>query len=341
LPQLKRYLLFTVDTEPDDPQWRGLGRGGWTHENLRGLPRLAASCRSMGVLPTFFLSHSVAVRPEAAQALLPLLRAGGCEVGAHLHPGDTPPFDGGGGDGEGGGSGRDHADNILRVPDGLLEEKFSALHREVEARFGRPAAYRSAAWTLDGRVVRLLERRGYLADSSVTPGVSWRLRGRPSYLGAPPGAYRLGYGDPAMPGASGIIEVPVSVYSPRRRDGSTLAGRLLGDLLTMPLGSRRGTAAALLKAVRPPPPQWLRPAFRSQAEMEDTARSLEGEAFLHVMCHSNEVWPGTSPYVKTQADLDAYYLRLEGFFRWALDRGYEPATVSGYARLAAASGRLA
>ena len=331
MPQLKRYLLFTVDTEPDDPLWRGLHRGGWTHENLRGLPRLASVCRSLGIRPTFFISHSAAVQVEAAGALLPLLRDGACEVGTHLHPGDTPPF-----------REREEAlvDNILKVPDGLLEEKFASLHWEVWSRFGRPTAYRSAAWTLDGRLVRLLERHGYRADSSVTPGVSWRLHGRPSYLDAPPGAYRLGYGDPAVPGGSGIVEVPVSVWSPGRLDGATLPGRVLGDLFTMPLGSRSGPAVSLVKAVRPSPPQWIRPAFRTQAQMEETAGSLADEEFLHVMCHSNELWPGASPYVKTRADLDAFYLRLEGFFRWALDRGYRPATVSGYAGLVEASGRL-
>jgi hypothetical protein len=108
----------------------------------------------------------------------------------------------------------------------------------------------------------------------------------------------------------------------------------------MPLGSRKGAAVSLVKAVRPLPPQWIRPAFRTREQMEETAQSLAGEEFLHVMCHSNEVWPGASPYVKTEADLDAFYGRLEGIFRWALERGYEPATVSGYAGMVEASGRL-
>lgn len=325
---MKRYLLFSVDTEPDDPLWQGLHRGGWTHENLRGLPRLAGFCRDLGVKPTFYISHSVAVRVEAAGALLPLLREGMCEVGAHLHPGDTPPF---------GHWDRESVDNVLKVPESLLEAKFANLHWEIWSRFGRPTSYRSAAWTLDGRVVKLLERHGYTADSSVTPGVSWRLNGRPSYLHAPRGAYRLGYGDPAVPGNSGIIEVPVSVWSPRRIDPATWAGRMQGDWTTMPMAARKGPVVDVIRALRPPPPQWIRPAFKSLPEMEEIARRLEGEEFLHVMCHSNEVWAGASPYVKTGEDLEAFYARLEGFFRYALAKGYIPASVSEYGAIHAAS----
>lgn len=328
---MKRYLLFSIDTEPDDPLWRGLHRGAWTHENLRGLPRLAALCRRMGVKPTFYVSHSTALHPGAAEALLPLLRDGHAEVGMHLHPGDTPPL---------GAWDKDAGDNVLKVPEALLEAKFDALHWEIWSRFGRPSSYRSAAWALDSRVVRLLEKHGYAADSSVTPGVSWRLHGRPSYLEAPNGAYRLGYGDPAIPGDSAVVEVPVSVWSPRRLDAGTMQGRFLGDLFTMPLGSRKGPVVRVVEAVRPPPPQWMRPAFKTLEEMKATARSLEGEGFLHVMVHSNEMWPGASPYVKTEADLDEFYRRLEGLFAFSLARGDTPATVTEYAHAAVASGAV-
>jgi uncharacterized protein (TIRG00374 family) len=130
------------------------------------------------------------------------------------------------------------------------------------------------------------------------------------------------------------------VWSPRRPYPDTVQGRFLGDLFTMPLGSRKGAVVRMVEAVRPPPPQWVRPAFKSLEEMEATARHLEGDAFLHVMVHSNELWPGASPYVKTGADLDAFYRRLEGILAFSLARGDVPATVTEYAHAAVATGAV-
>ncbi|HKP97767.1 MAG TPA: hypothetical protein VJ385_18655 [Fibrobacteria bacterium] len=328
-----KYLLFSVDTEPDDAHWRGLSKSSWTHENLRGLPGLIDRLRDLDLRATYLVSHSVAETGRLEDILGQDLAAGRCEVGAHFHPGDTPPF---------GKAGAKAGDNLLKVPDGLLEEKFGNLHATLARRFGKPESYRSGAWALDRRLIALLGKYGYKADSSVTPGVSWRVNGRPSYLTAPMRAYPLGAADPCIPGDTGILEVPVSIWSPRRWDG-TLMGRLLGSVLTMPLGANKGPAARVVRRLRPGAPKWLRPAFKTLPEMEATAARLEadGAGYLHVMCHSNELWPGTSPYCANRSDLDGIHARLEGIFRWALDRGYMPVTMERFAGIHAAALGLA
>jgi hypothetical protein len=324
-PSRPRYLLFSVDAEPDDPDWKGLGTGPWTHENLRGLAGLRARLKAFGVKATWFVSHSTAAAGVLERELGPDLADGSCEIGSHFHPGDTPPFAAVPAAVRGGG------DNAAALPDGALEGKFASLHAALSARFGPPRSHRAGAWTLDARLAGLLRRYGYAADSSVTPGVSWKANGRPSYLGAPMRAYRLGTGDPAVPGAEGPWEIPVSIRSPRRLP-DPLARTLFGSFLTMPLASR-GRAAALARLLRPPAPRWLRPAFADAEAMRETAENLESEGaeYLHAMCHSNELWPGASPYCRTGADAARFFSRLEGFFAWALGRGYMPVTVAGYA----------
>ena len=44
--------------------------------------------------------------------------------------------------------------------------------------------------------------------------------------------------------------------------------------------------------------------------------------YLHVMCHSNEPWPGTSPYCRNRGDPERFYVRLEGLLTMARERGY-------------------
>lgn len=321
-----RYLLFSVDTEPDDPEWKGLDEGPWRHENLRGLPELQTRLNRLGVKATYLITHSVAQSGGLEETLSGELASGACEAGTHFHPGDTPPFPKGPG-------APAHCDNILKVPTGLLEEKFAALHAMISARFGAPGVHRAGAWAMDRRVTALLAAHGYKVDSSVTPGVSWKRNGRPDYLGAPMRAYPMGMGDPAVAGDAGILEVPVSIWSPRRWHG-TWAGALVGDLLTMPLAARDTLPVRIVRALRPRPPQWLRPAFGDAQSMAAMIPWFEAQGcdYLHVMCHSNELWPGSSPYAKTREDLDSFYRRLEEILRGALDQGYTPVTLSAYAR---------
>lgn len=325
-----RYLIFSVDTEPDDPMWTGPRMAEARHENLRAIRGLCSRLGEIGAKPTFLCSHTSAAHPDLIRGVEALLGAGRAEIGAHFHPGDTPPF--GPWDGAGG-------DNLMRMTDEALEEKFARLHAGLTARFGTMTSYRSAAWSIDARLVALLIRHGYRVDSSVTPGVSWAWIGRPSYLEAPNRAYRLDPRNPARPGDSPLLEVPVSIWIPRRWSGS-MTERLGGHLFTMPMAARVGLLARGLRALRPPPPMWLRPAFMDLGGMKETARRMGEEDYLHVMCHSNELWPGTSPYVATEDDVDRVRRRLEGFLEWALDEGYIPVTLSEYAAAVSGTARL-
>ena len=95
----------------------------------------------------------------------------------------------------------------------------------------------------------------------------------------------------------------------------------------------------MLRGLRPKAPEWLRPAFKTLEEMKATALRLEqeGAEYLHVMCHSNELWPGTSPYCAGADDLEAIHSRLQGLFEWALGRGYRPVTLGRYAGVCSAA----
>ncbi len=326
MSELKKYFILSIDTEPDDSHWSELGNGPWPCENLKGLGIFADRMRNLNILPTYLVSHSVADSGILENILKRDLTNNACEIGAHFHPSDTPPF-----------SQNKSIDNIIKVDTNLLEEKFSNLHSLLVSRFGAITSYRSGAWAMDSRVTALLKRFQYLVDSSVTPGVSWRWNGRPSYLSAPMTAYPLGDGNPSNPGQKSqknIWEIPVSIHTSYRL-AETILGKILGDFLTMPLAARKSVLAQIIRYLRPSPPQWLRPAFKNMVELEAVAARLEKSdaKYLHVMCHSNELWPGTSPYCKTLEDVNGLFVRLEGICQYALGRGYIPITLSAYAKI--------
>src|SRR5438034_4596235 len=82
-------LVVSVDTEEDN--WRPC-RDGVTVENIRELPRLDALVQRLGVRATYFTTYQVASHGWAA-ATLRRLHEGGAEIGAHLHPWNTPPLE--------------------------------------------------------------------------------------------------------------------------------------------------------------------------------------------------------------------------------------------------------
>jgi uncharacterized protein (TIRG00374 family) len=318
-----RYLLFSIDTESDAPDWEGCNPENLTFKNCEGLPVLMDIVKEYGVRPTFLITHAMASQQQVVSFIEPMLKNDLCEVGAHFHPGDTPPFE------KSDGAIRD---NILDVPNGLLSAKFDEHYSLLSSKFGPPCSFRSGAWTIDSRTISLLQHYGFIVDSSVTPHVSWRLINRPSYVTAPATAYYLDRLDPCKKGDSAILEVPVSIWSPKQLDG--LWGEAFAAIFSMPLESRSGNIVRLIKAIRPFKPLWVRPALFSASEMIYAARKLKKQVnYVHIMCHSNELAVGMSPYSKTPEQLERLWTRLRLFFSYAREQGYIPMTLSEYATI--------
>ena len=99
----------------------------------------------------------------------------------------------------------------MRVLSNTLEDVFGTKMVSHRAgRFGFNAVY-----------ARALIDQGYRIDCSVTPGVSWRDHpgrpggpGGPDYTGFPDEAYFVDPADVRRPGASPLLEVPVTIGPP-------------------------------------------------------------------------------------------------------------------------------
>src|SRR5258708_10730661 len=83
-------VIVSIDTEEDN--WHRT-RTGVTVENIAELRGLAAFFDRLGVRPTYFTSYQVAIDPRAAATLREVSAGGRAEIGAHLHPWNTPPLD--------------------------------------------------------------------------------------------------------------------------------------------------------------------------------------------------------------------------------------------------------
>jgi peptidoglycan/xylan/chitin deacetylase (PgdA/CDA1 family) len=312
------HLLVGIDTEGDN-QWDPAARARQRFDNIYALPRLHGLFARHGVRPTYVITYPVAVDPRSADVLGSLLKAGDCEIGAHHHVWETPPCT---------------ADDVARhaYASTLPLEQFEAQLEQLTAAIARavgvrPVSYRSGRFGFSAAHVPALERQGYLVESSVAPLFYEAHKGGPEFVEAPLTPYFLAYDSATRPGASDLLEIPVSAGLNRRLP---LQLQYAYARAPRPYATKRVLRALGLLRVR-----WLRPSYSSFADMAALGRDLarRGEPVLNLLFHSSEAIVGGSPYNRTQSDLDAFSDRLERFLTYAVkDLGAVPATFAEFRR---------
>jgi hypothetical protein len=310
------HLLVGIDTEGDN-QWDAQARAHQQFENLYALPRLHEVLTRHGARPTYVITYPVATDARSAEVLRALLARGDCEVGAHHHAWETPPCSPD--------DVRRHA-YALALPAEQFARQLEALTAAIEGAVGsRPITYRSGRFGLAGSHVSTLEQQGYRIDSSVAPLFFESHKGGPDFVGAPRRPYFLAYDSATRPGNSDVLEVPVSAALNRRWPGvlERVYGRAPRPYLTKRILRKLGVARMM----------WLRPSYSSLDDMRALARQIADEAgpALNLIFHSSEAIVGGSPYNRTQAELDAFFERLEAFLSFAVrELGAIPLTFAEF-----------
>lgn len=290
-------LVVSVDAEED--AWAPT-RERATVENVRELTRLSAFLHGLGMRATYFVTYQVALQPWAADILGEVRARWGDEVGAHLHPWNTPPLDD---------PFLPHNTVLKNLPGELQRAKLEHLTALLTQAVGaRPRCFRAGRFGLGVETVTALRQCGYTVDSSVTPYYDWQpFDNGPSFVGAPFGPYYLReQGDVRMPAPSGaVVEVPIS--SAYNRRPFSVWNRLyewtdsarLRRLRVRGLLSRTGVLKRIL----------LGPERASVAEMLRLSRLLieEGVEHLHLFLHSSSLLPGLTPYAPSGAAVERLY----------------------------------
>jgi hypothetical protein len=309
-------LLVGIDTEGDN-QWDAAARANQQFTNIYALPRLHALFAKHGVRPTYVITHPVASDARSADILRGLLANGDCEIGAHHHAWETPPCT---------------ADDVRRhpyasmLPRAKFEAQLASLTDAIERAVGqRPVSYRSGRFGFSSDHVAALEQLGYRVESSFAPLFNERHKGGPEFVDAPLTPYFLAYDSATRPGASDVLEVPVTTALNRR-----LPKALQHAYARAP---RQYTTRRVLRGLRLLRLRWLRPSYSSLDDMIALARDLAraGEPVLNLLFHSSEAIVGGSPYNRTQGELDAFCDRLGKFLVVATrELGAVPATFAEF-----------
>jgi peptidoglycan/xylan/chitin deacetylase (PgdA/CDA1 family) len=319
-PAVRPALLVAIDTEGDN-QWDANARAHQTFENLYVLPRLHDVFARHGVRPTYVITHPVAEDARSADVLRGLLARGDCEIGAHHHAWETPPC-----------TPEDIARHpyALQLPLDQFDAQLASLTDAIQRAIGvRPVSYRSGRFGFSASHVSSLEQQGYLIDSSVAPLFYEAHKGGPDFVGAPLAPYFLSYDDATRAGTSHVMELPISAALSRRMPA--FLERIYGRA-PWPYTTKR-----ILRWLRVAHVRWLRPSYSSAEDMISLARQLvwQGAPILNLLFHSSEAIVGGSPYNRTDAELDAFFYRLNEFLVCATtELGAEPLTFREYRKRA-------
>ena len=292
-------LICSIDVEEDNwlPQ-----RSGCTAENVRRLPTHVPLLKNLGVRPTFFVSHAAARHPGAAGFIERAIEETGGELGAHLHPWNTPPCPE---------RAMPSTTMMCNLPAELQRAKLASLLEALEAAFGRrPTTFRAGRLGGGPRVVRQLVEAGFTVDSSVAPLTDLSDDAGPSFMESPVEAHVVSAeplpGEPGSPPS--IVEVPLSVGLTRMPLVRWRA--LRRDLLSSSRGRtmlRAMSAARVLRRVG------LSPEVETAHDMMRAAQVLldSGAGYIHLTWHSPTLVPGLTPFTRTLPDVRRFLRTLE------------------------------
>lgn len=311
-------LIITVDTEED--QWGDYNCGNYSAENIKGVPWFQSICDNYSMRPTYLISYVVARDNFGIKLFKHLKRSGRCEIGAHCHPWNTPPFQ----------EKRTAYNSMLcNLPEELQLLKLTKLKEAIEAGLEvAPTCFRAGRWGFDSSVARNLCKLSYVIDTSVTPYVSWTKYFGPDLNLAPDQPYFFSPDSPLRPEtktceSNVILEVPVSIGF--RQSNFSVASCCYRLLSKSPINKLRMIGIlhrlGLLNKI------WLSPELNNSAEMIALIRNSVKRRyrFINLMFHSTSLSDNSGSFLQNRKELGR---RLTKVFEFCCTAGIRSISLS-------------
>ncbi len=291
-------LTVVIDTEEEFDWDKPFSRENVAVESIAAQHRAQEIFARYGIVPTYVIDYPVASTESSVAVLKPLMEAGACEIGAHLHPWVSPPYE-------------EEVCTLNSYPGNLTaaleRSKLADLTETIERNFGRrPTVYKAGRYGVGPNTTAILEELGYKVDVSVVPYTAFTDDGGPDFRDFAFQPYWFGAKDKAM------LELPLScgfygVLSPIGQQLFPLISGSLGLSVRLPGILSR---SRMLERIR------LSPEGANHAEHRRLTKSLlaQGCRIFSFTYHSPSLAAGHTPYVRSKADLDAFLDTLDRYF---------------------------
>jgi hypothetical protein len=304
-PGQRPVLLVIVDTEGEFAWDQPFNRNAIGTTSIASQPLMHARVfDAFGIVPTYMVDWPVATTPAAVATLRRLLDAGRCEIGAHLHPWVSPPYE------EALSDFNSYGGNLPRQ---LEYDKLRLLTETIAGAFGRqPLAFKAGRYGLGPNTAESIAALGYEVDASVVPYSAFTADGGPDFRAFDEHPYWF------QAGRRELLELPVTTgyCGWLRRFGPRLYDIAQGHWARrMRLGGVLARSRAL-ERVR------LSPEVASGSEMRRLTGALlaGGCQVFSLTYHSPSLIPGHTPYVRSDADLERLIATVHDYCAWFRDR---------------------
>ena len=295
-------LIVSIDTEEDE--WGCFKPTGHTVENIKNIPKLQSLFDEFNIMPTYLINYPVAIDDSARNILSEIEADGRCEIGAHCHPWNTPPFV----------ESMSEKNSMLRNLDvGLQFDKLKALHETIQKGFNiTPISFRSGRWGYNQDVADNISRLGYKVDSSIISYTSWSDYYGPDFSELPPDPFELN--TCKYNGQRKLLEIPATVGY--LRNNYNLSNRVYK--LTRVPALKKLRLLGIIEKLNLVKQIVLSPELSTSEEMILLTDIMKRKGYkcATMYFHSTTLKVGASPYVKNKSDEDDFYLTIRKYLEY-------------------------
>ncbi|SFU46726.1 polysaccharide deacetylase family protein [Pseudoduganella namucuonensis] len=300
-PDHPPVLLVIVDTEEEFAWDQPFNRGSVGTTSISGQPHIHERVYDrLGIVPTYMVDWPVATTPQSIATLHALMKAGQCEIGTHLHPWVSPPYE------ETVSPFNSYAGNLPRQ---LEYDKLRLLTSAITDAFQRsPVAFKAGRYGVGPNTAEIIASLGYQIDASVVPYTAFTIDGGPDFsaFDEHPYWFTAGGGDllelPVTAGFCGWLRNSGPAIYPITQQSWAKTVKLGGIL-----ARTRG-----LERIR------LSPEGATAGDMMRLTQALmrTGCQVYSLTYHSPSLVPGHTPYVRSAADLAQFVESIRSYCTW-------------------------
>jgi hypothetical protein len=285
-------LFVVVDTEAEFDWAKPFARELTSVSAMDDIERGQAVFDGFGLRPIYVVDYPIATQARGFARLRAIMERGGCDIGAHLHPWTTPPFE------EPLTERNSYPGNL----DPALEaRKLGSLMQAIEANFGvAPAFYKAGRYGFGPHTAKTLAQHGICVDLSVLPGADLRRHGGPDFRALKPVLYRIG--------GTGLLSLPMT----RSEVGLVPSLAVMGNAIQALPGGGLLRLNSVLSRLRLADTITLTPEGVTTDEQKRLMRVLlkRGCRRFVLHYHSPSLSPGNTPYARDRTGAETVVQRL-------------------------------
>ena len=308
-------LTVVIDTEEEFDWDKPFSRENVAVESIATQSKAQEIFARYGIVPTYVIDYPVASTESSVACLKPIMEAGACEIGAHLHPWVNPPYE-------------EEVCALNSYPGNLQPDlehsKLKELTETIERNFGRrPTVYKAGRYGVGPNTASILAELGYKVDVSVVPYTAFTNDGGPDFRSFAFQPYWFGDSE------AELLELPLSCGF---HGALSQVGKQVFPLISGPLGLSVRMPGILsrshmLERIR------LSPEGANHAEHRRLTTSLlkQGCRLFSFTYHSPSLAAGHTPYVRSESDLQAFLESLDRYFDFFMNElGGQPTTPTRF-----------